>query len=88
MIKNTNVKLLGLVDEMIAELSRFTLAGGVLALKHDDALDLLNQISEMETFAPSTSVYKEDEEEFGSSIWWGEDPFTEDKENYSNSTVF
>lgn len=42
-----------LLDELLHELSRFTLAGGVAALKHDDAIDLLNQLSEMELFAPA-----------------------------------
>jgi len=89
LIKHTNVKLLTLVDELVAELSRFTLAGGVLALKHDDALDLLNQLSEMELFAPSVGTYKEDEERFGDSSIWGEDPFGEEKEiSYTGSTIF
>ncbi len=42
-----------LVEELLHELSRFTLAGGVKALKHDDAIDLLNQLSEMEIYAPA-----------------------------------
>lgn len=46
-------KLVGLLEEMTNELSKFTLAGGVVTLKHDDAIDLLNQFSEMETYAPS-----------------------------------
>lgn len=46
-------KLFTLVEEMLHELSRFTLAGGVKALKHDDAIDLLNQLSEMEIFTPA-----------------------------------
>lgn len=36
LLKGTNTRLLGMVEEMLAELSRFTLAGGVTALKHDD----------------------------------------------------
>lgn len=48
--------LLGLVEEMVNELSKFTLAGGVKALAHDDAIDLLNQLSEMDTFTPDDSV--------------------------------
>ena len=34
--KTTNLNLLGLVEELVHELSRFTLAGGVKALAHDD----------------------------------------------------
>lgn len=44
--------LAALLEEMINELSKFTLAGGVKALAHDDAIDLLNQLSEMELFTP------------------------------------
>ena len=36
MIKGSNPRLLELVDEMVAELSKFTLSGGVSSLKHDD----------------------------------------------------
>lgn len=54
-----NRNLLELVEELIHELSRFTLAGGIKALKHDDALDLLNQLSEMELYAPSDDVLVE-----------------------------
>lgn len=43
-------RLLSLIEEMVHELGKFTLAGGVKALKHDDAIDLLNQLSEMELF--------------------------------------
>ena len=49
-----NLKIL--VEEMINELSKFTMAGGVKALKHDDAIDLLNQLSEMEIYTPSNEV--------------------------------
>ena len=37
-----------LVKELTHELSRFTLAGGVKALAHDDAIDLFNQLSEID----------------------------------------
>lgn len=46
-------RLLTLVEELLHELSRLTLAGGFKSLKHDDAVDLLNQFSEMEVFAPA-----------------------------------
>ena len=48
-------RLAVLVKEMLHELSRFTLAGGVKALAHDDAIDLLNQLSEMEIYAPAST---------------------------------
>lgn len=54
-----NPKLSVLTNELTNELSKFTLAGGVTALKHDDALDLLNQLSEMEKFVPTAEVYYE-----------------------------
>lgn len=37
LLKNTNVGLYELVEELTNELSKFTLAGGVKSLKHDDA---------------------------------------------------
>lgn len=52
-LESTNPKLLELVEELVHELGKFTLAGGVSALKHDDAIDLFNQLSEMEKFVPS-----------------------------------
>jgi len=42
-----------LVNELDDELSKFTSAAGVKALKHDDAIDLLNQLSEMDKYLPS-----------------------------------
>ena len=57
-------------------------------MKHDDALDLLNQLSEMEIYAPSESytVEKSTMTEDG-LIWTGiwED---DDSDDYSGSTVF
>jgi hypothetical protein len=44
--------LLEAVEELVNELSKFTLAGGVQALSHDDVIDCLNQLSEMDTYAP------------------------------------
>ena len=71
LIKMSNYLLFTLVDELISELSKFTLAGGVAALKHDDALDLLNQLSEMELFAPSEDVYTEQAMVKDELIWVG-----------------
>lgn len=53
LIKLSNPNLYGLVAEMEDELSKLTMTGGVEALSHDDAIDLLNQLSEMELFSPS-----------------------------------
>lgn len=36
LLKSSNPRLLELVEELVAELSKFTLAGGVSSLKHDD----------------------------------------------------
>ena len=74
-----------LVEEMTHELSRFTLAGGVKALKHDDAIDLLNQLSEMELYLPSVEVETVRDVTHKSSIW--ADDF-EDEDEYVNSVVF
>jgi len=77
----------GLVEEMIKELSKLTLAGGVAALAHDDAIDLLNQLSEMDTYAPSsygsesTTVVTED------GLMW-ESVWDDEDNEYINSTVF
>jgi hypothetical protein len=80
-------RLLALVEEMTHELSRLTMAGGVKALKHDDAIDLLNQLSEMEMFTPSST---EDTMEFAISedgtMWEFEPDGYEDSD--TNSNVF
>lgn len=80
--------LLALVEELVAELSRFTLAGGVKSLKHDDAIDLLNQLSEMELFAPADEAIDTVKEGWANDdgdIWWG---VSDDKNDYSGSTIF
>lgn len=88
MIKGSNPRLLELVDEMVAELSKFTLSGGISSLKHDDAIDLLNQLSEMEIYTPSEEVAEERSAVTeGGLIWTG---IWEDEEDgeYGGSTVF
>jgi len=91
----TNPKLHELVEELVHELSRFTLAGGVKALTHDDAIDLFNQLSEMEVFIPAGGgvVFDQEEEELKGlkdREWknvWGD--FEEHESEYRNSsTVF
>jgi hypothetical protein len=74
LLKNTNIKLLELVMELENELSKFTMAGGVKSLAHDDAIDLLNQLSEMEIYQPSVEAAMEksvvgDDGLIWSSVW-------------------
>jgi hypothetical protein len=89
LIKGNNYRLFTLVEEMVAELSKFTMAGGVAALKKDDAIDLLNQLSEMELYAPSESyeVGKTMVTEDG-LMWTGMWDDMDDMEEYAGSTVF
>jgi hypothetical protein len=42
-----------LYDEMMKELSGLTLRSGLKALTHDDAVDLLNQMGQMQIRVPS-----------------------------------
>ena len=74
-----------LIEEMVNELSKFTLAGGVKALAHDDCIDIINQLSEMDTFTPSEGVYGE-EEGYSNTVanYFGEDPFVD---NYGTDWV-
>lgn len=83
--------LLGaLLEEMVHELSRFTMAGGVKALAHDDAIDLLNQLSEMEIYTPDGSISEEgksfvtDDGLIWTSVWND----TDDEPIRGGSTVF
>lgn len=55
LLTHSNTRLLALVEEMQNELSKYTLAGGTKSLIHDDAIDLLNQLSEMDTYLPADS---------------------------------
>ena len=83
-LETTNVRLFELVEELNAELGRFTLAGGVGALKHDDAIDLLNQLSEMEKFVPSAESPTMKIESVGEGYWI---EYEDDDDNYGNSSV-
>ena len=56
---------------MCAELSKFTMSGGVKTLKHDDAIDLLNQLSEMEIYTPSEEAIVEHNIVKDDMIWTG-----------------
>jgi phage terminase large subunit-like protein len=86
--EKANPKLFELVEEMEHELSKLTLAGGVKALKHDDAIDLLNQLSEMDIFKPSeqTNASEKIDGYLGNDgeLWWPE----EKEEDYGGSTIF
>ena len=66
-LETTNLKLKELADELESELGKLTLAGGVKSLKHDDALDLLNQLSEMEIYLPSADIITMEKKDDG--VW-------------------
>ena len=86
-IKMRNFRLFELVEEMVNELSKFTLAGGVKSLKHDDAIDLLNQLSEMDIYTPAEDVFVEKDRVIDGDIWtsmWDDDGESGD----TGSTVF
>jgi len=85
-ILNADPKLKTLVDELLGELSKLTLAGGVKALTHDDAIDLLNQLSEMEIFAPSEEQMVEASEPRSSMYY--ENDFDDEEAESNGSTVF
>lgn len=86
-----NQRLLELVEELVHELSRLTMAGGFKALAHDDAIDLLNQFSEMDIYSPaSEEALTHTEITDDGLVWqsvWGDDDNEEDWSK-SNSTVF
>lgn len=87
---STQIRFIELIDELVHELSRFTLAGGVAALAHDDAIDLFNQLSEMEVFVPDgiTQESLNKPTAVRTSVW-GENVLEEDPvENLGGNTVF
>ena len=84
--KGQNPNLWALVEEMVHELERFTLAGGVSALAHDDAIDLLNQLSEMEIYLPSSGEVDYSKDIIPVSGVWAD--IEEEDENTGGSTVF
>jgi hypothetical protein len=78
-----------LLEELVNELSKYTLAGGHKALKHDDAIDTMNQLSEMEIFSPDGSpddewVTKVDK----NGLMWQSDWKEEDEFKSRRSTIF
>lgn len=81
-------RLVDLVEELTHELSRFTLAGGVKTLVHDDAIDLLNQLSEMDIYTPSSTSDTTSSEVTSDGLIW-QSIWDDDEDEYeSNSTVF
>ena len=88
--KGVNVRLWELVEELTYELSRLTLAGGVKALKHDDAIDLFNQFSEMDIFLPSEEAGVDKQVIVGNDVlevpWI--DAFEDDEYSGNSSTIF
>lgn len=80
-----NYGLLQLIEELVSELSKFTLAGGVKALAHDDAIDLLNQLSEIDVFVPDGTFIADENITKTDNDFWG----SHDNDDYSRrSTVF
>lgn len=89
LIKMVSPRTLDLVEEMVHELSRFTLAGGVKSLAHDDAIDLLNQLSEMDIYLPSSEADNTNHEVTDDGLIWSSVWDEEDNEEYrGGSTVF
>jgi hypothetical protein len=82
------INFLPMIDELINELSKFTMAGGVNALAHDDCIDILNQMSEMETYKPSSAadMVSDLEVEAQNTAYWAS--LGEDEEDSFSSVVF
>lgn len=87
-LEGTNPRLLELVEEMHHELSRFTLAGGVKSLVHDDAIDLLNQLSEMDIYTPSSEADNTNTITTDDGLMWESVWDNDDDDEASTSTVF
>lgn len=88
LVKGTNYRLFEAVDELVNELSKFTMAGGVKALKHDDMIDTLNQLSEMEIFVPSEDTGSEKTLNTSDGLEWTGIWDEEEDLNSAGSTVF
>ena len=86
--EGTNPKLYELVEELSNELSKFTLAGGVKTLKHDDAIDLLNQLSEMDIYTPSEEFQVEQTVVHKGDIWTGILDTEDDGIGTENNLIF
>ena len=86
LIEKSNHKLWELVDELLEELGKLTLSGGVKVLRHDDCVDLLNQLSEIDVVPPSDELLEENNLTKASPSIWG-DPWEDDKVE-PNSMIF
>jgi len=87
-LSHVDADLKGLVEELVHELSRLTMSGGVKALAHDDALDLFNQFSEMDTYTPTAGSNTDIEDaRKADSLFWGDTPDS-DYDAFQGSTVF
>lgn len=84
----SNINLFEAVNELVHELSRFTLAGGVKALQHDDMIDTLNQLSEMEKYTPGDDVEIEEFTQVNRKDVWGDIDTDGDDFSSNGSTVF
>ena len=88
LVEKKNPKLLAMLTELESELNKFTLAGGVKNLSHDDCIDTMNQLSEMEIWLPSEQSAEEEHVDghvnADGDIWWPE-PKSSD---YDGSTIF
>jgi len=81
-------RLFVLVNELIHELSRFTLAGGVKQLAHDDAIDLLNQLSEIDIYVPSSENILEQTTVTKDGLMWTSVWADADDDAEKNSLIF
>lgn len=82
------VYLLAAVEELVNELSKFTLAGGHNALTHDDMIDAMNQLSEMDLFSPEEVSYEEKSIVTDDGLIWTGDWDDDDRGYNGGSTVF
>lgn len=90
MVKMMNYDFYELLEEAQRELGSFTLAGGVKSLQHDDFIDTMNQLSEIDLFVPSVDDEDSDVPEAvmnSRGVWIDMD---EDSRGYDsgNSVVF
>ena len=86
--KRYSPSLVVLIEEMVHELGKFTLAGGVKALAHDDAIDLLNQLSEMDLYTPSEASDLVESVITDDGLVWEAILSDDDDESGRGSTVF
>lgn len=87
LVEKKNPKLYQALQELENELSKFTLAGGVQKLAHDDMVDTLNQLSEMEVWLPSEGSEEDKADAYvndDGDIWWPESK----SNDYEGSTIF